>query len=298
MADLQSMFTDLGPATASYNLGQQATQDRAAAEMQNQLRSAQAQEVMQRIAQQEQMNPLELQAKQQAIQGTQFTQKQKELAAHKDLLSGLIPTLENAPPAARHALLEQMSSAKGLPLDEADKKHLYSLNGDQLLNELKKQHEWSITQDPAYRKQQMQSQFQKESHIEGANIQSKERLQAAREQIAAQRELEQIRIGAGKYAKKNAAVTDIETAVKTGKMTPDKAATSFYAAAQFADNDEDRTKYTQMAQAYEQLAMNLKNAGAQGKPDVGAMTNLPTQKIPSALGGAPRGSATNPIKLD
>lgn len=297
MADLSAMFTNIGPTAGAMYAGQQAGQEMVDAQAQQQLRQAQMQEILQRTANTAQMAPLELQAKQQAVDSAAFKQKQDEMQAHGALIRSMVPVLEKAPAASRHALLEQMAAAKGSPLDEADKQHLYSLNGDQLVDELKAQQNWLDTQNERYKQAELTAKSAKESHLAGAEITAKAHLQGVREQIASNKALEEMRIGAGKYAKKGNAVTDIETAVKTGKMTPDKAATSFYAAAQFADNEADRTKYTQMAQAYEQLAMNLKNAGAQGKPDVGAITNLPTQNIPPALGGAPRGTAQNPIVL-
>lgn len=297
MADLSAMFTNVGPTAGAMYAGQQAGQEILDAQAQQQLRQAQMNEILQRTSAAEQMAPLELQAKQQKLSSDAFTQKQAEMKAHGEILRNMIPTLENAPPAARHALLEKLSAAQGSPLDDADRAHLYQLNPDQLVKELKDQQNWLNTQNERFQQAQMQAEKSAAAHIDAANIQAKSHLAGINAQVAGQKALEAMRIGAGKYVKKGTAVNDIETAVKTGKMTPDKAATSFYAAAQFADNDEDRAKYTQMAQAYEQLAMNLKNAGAQGKPDVGAMTNLPTQNIPSALGGAPRGTAANPIVL-
>ena len=299
MADLSSLFTDVGPTAGAMYAGQQAGQTVADAQQAQQLRQAQLQEILQRTANTAQMAPLELQAKQQANDAAAFKAQQDKLQAHGAFLRSMVPVLEKVPATARHALLDQMATAKGLPLDEADKQHLYSLNGDQLVQELKDQQNWLDTQNERYKQAELTAKSAKESHIAGSEITAKAHLQGVREQIASNKALEEMRIGAGKYSKRNNAITDIQTAVQTGKMTPDKAATSFYAAAQFADNEEDRAKFTQMAQAYEKLAMNLKNAGAQGRPDVNAMTNgqIPTQTIPSALDGAPRGSAQNPIIL-
>jgi len=129
--------------------------------------------------------------------------------------------------------------------------------------------------------------------------QSRSHLQGIGAQTAAQERMNTANINAGKFTKRGAAgVQNIQDSVQSGKMTAEKAAVALHAAAQFAEDPDTAQKYTEMAQQYEQFAMQQRNATAGGKIDIGAATGMPTQKVVPALGSPkPRGTADNPIVL-
>lgn len=100
-------------------------------------------------------------------------------------------------------------------------------------------------------------------------------------------------------AARNKGTQTIEDLVKSGKMTAEKAAVSFYGAAQFETDPVEKQRLLTMAQTYEQFAMQQRQATQAGKPDVGQIANLPTTQLPPSMGGGPKlGTKENPIKLD
>jgi hypothetical protein len=78
--------------------------------------------------------------------------------------------------------------------------------------------------------------------------------------------------------------TDIVSQVQAGKLTPDKAAVAFSVMSEMETDPNQKLLYQQQAAKFEHLAMNLRAAQNQGKPDIGAATGLPTQQLPPALG--------------
>lgn len=77
--------------------------------------------------------------------------------------------------------------------------------------------------------------------------------------------------------------TDIITQVQSGKLPPDKAAVMFDTMAELAPADDpNKALYRQQAMKMENFAMNLKRAGAEGKPDLNKM-GIETQTVPPAL---------------
>lgn len=121
--------------------------------------------------------------------------------------------------------------------------------------------------------------------------------------IASNERITNANIDAGRWNRasgKGSAAANIEEAVKSGKMSYEKAAAAFYGAAQFATDPDEREKYLNMSNAYEQANLQSKNAAAQGKLDVGAATGLETQKVAPVLAQGskkPIGTADNPIVL-
>ena len=139
--------------------------------------------------------------------------------------------------------------------------------------------------------------FQQQLDLEG--VQQKGRLALVGAQGQNAKDIAQMNIDAGKFkGKAGQGVAAIKDAVQSGKMSAEKAAVALHGAAQFTEDPELAAKYTQMAQQYEQFAMQQRNAGAGGKLDIGAATGMPTQTLPPALGTTPQqGTAQNPIVL-
>jgi hypothetical protein len=162
----------------------------------------------------------------------------------------------------------------------------------------------SAERDQGAQMQQYLSSFQLERRaakdkMELQKEQSRSHLSGIGMQTGAQERMNTANINAGKFTKRGAAgVQNIQDSVQSGKMTAEKAAVALHAAAQFAEDPDTAQKYTEMAQQYEQFAMQQRNAAAGGKIDIGAATGMPTQKVVPALGGGkPKGTADNPIVL-
>lgn len=86
-------------------------------------------------------------------------------------------------------------------------------------------------------------------------------------------------------------------AVKAGKMGYEKAATTFAVLAEIETSTEMASKYRQMAAQFEQANISQKTAQSQGKVDVGATTGLPTQQVPTVLGGTSTAAPTKKHSL-
>jgi preprotein translocase subunit SecA len=96
-------------------------------------------------------------------------------------------------------------------------------------------------------------------------------------------------------------VSSIEDAVRSGKVTPDKAAVAYDLEAQTAPTQELKDYYKGQAYKMQQLAVALKDAGAPGKADLGALGVTPRQSVaPLKPPGAPKGTGTkdDPIILN
>ncbi len=111
--------------------------------------------------------------------------------------------------------------------------------------------------------------------------------------IAANRELEQMRIDAGKYKKKNEeTASGIISAVQAGKLTYEKAATSFEILSRVEEDPEKAKLYAELANKFGAEALKANQTRAGGKLDVGAVTGMPTTPVPSTgLGETPAPSA-------
>lgn len=271
MADLSTMFNQLGPAGGSILAGVQMGNEANQQQSEQAMRQAQMEKIMQETAQAKLMNPLEVQAKQQAIDAGTLKAKADESAYHAKALSDMIPKLESVPEAARHAAVVDLAHQAGIPMDQADVAHLQTMQANEILPYLKRAHEHAITQDEKYRQAIDSAEISAKSHIKGAEIAA-----GASRYATDQR--------ANAAAAKAKGVATIQDQVRSGKMTAEKAAVSLYGAAQFETDPETKQQYETMARQYEQFAMNQRNAMNQGKVDVGAATQLPTQTITPALG--------------
>lgn len=301
--DLNSMFQNLGPAGGAMLTGMQMRDTQNEQESQQAMRQAQMDEIMQRTAQQKLMNPLELQTKQQALdtgklaletgglankktqlelEAAPLENQVKNLQRSSQLLGAASTYLSTVPPVQRHAALKQYAVENGINMNSPTIQGLWnqlsSVKGEEIPKVLNN-----------FRENVMRQESSVYSHLKGLEISGQTSRDVAeigaksRENIA--------------NAKKKA--TDIVSQVQGGKLSYEKAAVAFSVMAEMEADPVDKAKYLQMAQTYEQLNLNAKNAASQGKIDPGAMTGLPTINTPPVLGGGPkRGTAENPIKLD
>ena len=278
MADLSTMFNQLGPAGGSILAGVQMGNEANAAQSEQAMRQAQMDKILMETNQAKLMNPLALQAKQQEIASGDLKAKQEKEAYRDEVLGKAIPALAGVSGPARYAAMDQIFTQAGIPLDQADKQHLFSMSPDDMLKELKAKHEWSITQNSKYRQAMDVAQKSYDSHIKGAEIAA-----GASRYATDQR--------ANAAAAKTKGIASIQDSVRSGKMTAEKAAVALYGAAQFEADPVAKQQYEDMAAQYEKFAMNQRNAAAAGRVDVGAAANLPTQTLPPAFGAPGAGPA-------
>lgn len=278
MADLSTMFNQLGPAGGSILAGVQMGNEANAAKSEQALRQAQMDKLIEETNQARLMNPLELQSKQQTIASNALKAKAEEGEYHQKALGDMIPRLEAVPEAARHAAVVNMAQQAGIPLDQTDLAHLQTINAKDIVPYLKRAHEFSITQNEKYRQAMDVAQKQYDAHkytadrsLEGTKYSADQRANAA--------------------AAKKQGIASIQENVRSGKMTAEKAAVALYGAAQFEADPVAKQQYEDMAKQYEQFAMNQRNAAAAGRVDVGAAANLPTQTLPPAFGNPGAGPA-------
>lgn len=117
-----------------------------------------------------------------------------------------------------------------------------------------------------------------ESRTTAAQAQ-KHALALADRQAGHQRSLEQMRIDAGKYNRANSTkIKNVADAIAAGKMNFEKAAVYFYNEANNAEDPTEQARLMQVARTYEQMHLNSRMAGVQGKPDVSQM-GVPTQQV-------------------
>lgn len=278
MADLSTMFNQLGPAGGSILAGVQMGNEANAAKSEQALRQAQMDKIIEETNQAKLMNPLELQSKQQTVASNTLKAKAEESEYHQKALGDMIPRLESVPEAARHAAVVDMAKQAGIPLDQNDLAHLQTMNAKDIVPYLKRAHEHTITQNEKYRQAIDVAQKSYDSHVKGAEIAA-----GASRYATDQR--------ANAAAAKTKGIASIQENVRSGKMTAEKAAVALYGAAQFEADPVAKQQYEDMAKQYEQFAMNQRNAANQGRVDVGAAANLPTQTLPPALGGPGAGPA-------
>lgn len=257
MADLNSLFQNLGPTGGALMSGLTTGQDIASSFQQDQMRQAQMEEILQRTAAQKELAPLELQAKKQAITAADLKAKQERDAYRDEVLSKAIPQLKTLKGPQRMAEMEKIFTDAGLPLDEADRKHMYSQDPDKFLADLEARHKWSIEQNSKYRQAMDVAKEHSRSAENVANINAK-----SRENVASSR------------AAKTAA--SVEQQAAAGKLSYEKAAVAFSIMAMNEEDPKKQKDFQDKAAQYEQLAAKLRSAGNAGKVDVGAATNLPT----------------------
>jgi hypothetical protein len=307
--DLSSMFQNLGPTGGAMLTGMQMADATNEQRSQEAYRKAQMEDIMQRTSQQAELHPLELQSKKQLIdksaqdiqKGTVELEKAKndltigklegavkKADSYSQLMGVAAAQLANIPVKApgdpsRHNFLAKFATDNGLDLKDPAIQGLIQQTSQIPPEKLPQALE-------AFRNKIIQQGASYRSHIDGLKI-------------AGQTSRDVAEIGARSReaianAKKKA--TDIVSQVQGGKLSYEKAAVAFSVMAEMTDEPTDKAKYLQMAQTYEQLNLNAKNAASQGKIDPGAATGLPTIQTPTVLGGGgpKKGTAENPIKLD
>jgi len=274
MADLQAMFQNIGPTSASLMNGIQMGQQYNANESEQAMRQAQMDKVLQDTKQAELMNPLLVQGKQQELKTAQLKAQADEHAYHTQVLGDIIPQLEKVPngPGQRLAYLQDCASKRGVPLNETELQQ-FAQDPD-VLKSLKSMHQWGITENEKYRQAMDVALTNERSH----KYSSDKSLAGVKYSADAR---------ANTLAAKNKGIATIEDEVKSGKMTAEKAAVAMFGAAQFETDPTEKQRLENMARQYELFAMNQRNASASGKVDVGAAANLPTQTLPPALGTNP-----------
>ena len=199
MADLSGLFQNLGPTGGALMSGLTTGQDLVSSMQQDEMRKAQMDEILQRAAAVKEMAPLELRAKQQAIESADLKAKEDKAAYAMDVLGRSIPRLKTIQGPQRFAEYEKIFSDAGIPLDEADRKHMYAQNPDKFITDLESRHKSYLTSRPAY--QQAIDVAREHSRsamaIEGAREAS--RLKMQQEKGAAEKSLQQDLSGAKTY---------------------------------------------------------------------------------------------------
>lgn len=290
------MFQNLGPAGGSLLTGMQMADATNEQRSQEAMRKAQMDEIMQRTAQNNLMNPLELQAKQQAISSADMKAKQEKNAYRDEILTKAIPEIEKEPALRRHARLEEIFTQAGLPLDPADRTAFYNMNPDELVKNIKAKHEFNVKNAPDYMKAMAQEELRKTSHLEGI-----------REQGKFQKDLEQMRIDSGKY-NKNKVATDVNSSllkVRTAQQAAEILESAYYAADAAGDTAMAEQYKTRALQARQRAAEDASNR-AMGAPGIAptaqdgsiSIQNKPGTSASAPIAGGPAlGTAANPIVL-
>jgi hypothetical protein len=297
MADLSTMFNQLGPAGGSILAGVQMGNEANAAKSEQAMRQAQMDKILMETDQAKLMNPLELKAKQQTIDANTLKAKADEHAYHTQVLSDVIPELEKVPngPGQRLAALQQYAAKRGVPMSPEELAQ-YAAAPD-LLQTLKKQHEWGLTQNEKYRQA-----------MDVAIEQGKWHKYSADSSATTQKAIEQMRIDAGKY-NKNKVANDVNAALLKPISSAQKAEIleSAYFAADAAGDMKMAAQYKQRAkEARVRAAEDAQNRaigapGTMGYATQGGDIDLQNKPAPAAnapIGGGPAlGTAANPIVL-
>ncbi len=285
MADLNSLFQNLGPTGGALMSGLNMGQEMVSAQQQDQLRQAQMEEILQRAAAAKEMAPLELKVKQQAISDAEAKSKAEAVARRGDFLARHIPTIESAPGPARLATLQKLAAAEGIDIPEEHFKSLQGIGADKLPTFLKHQRENDIKNTAAYRQAMDVAREHSRSAENVANIGAR-----SRETIA--------------DSKKKA--TDIVSQVQSGKLSAEKAAVAFDVMASMETDPTQRQLYQQQAEKFTLLAKQLKSAPVDAAAaQRNQLLNQLSRSGDASLGtglydpppAAPRGSAANPIQI-
>ena len=245
--DLNAMFQNLGPAGGSLLTGMQMADATNEQRSQEAMRKAQMDEIMQRTAQNNLMNPLELEAKQQAIAAAKLKANQERTAYRDEVLTKAIPEIEKEPALRRHARLEEIFTQAGLPLDQADRTAFYNMNPDELVKNIKAKHEFNVKNAPDYMKAMAQEELRKTSHLEGIKQQGIEQrnLEGMREASRAKLQKEKLNT-----------VATYEAELAKAKDPKHKAAVALAWALKTAD-PEEQAIFKQHAKAFEAQSTQL-----------------------------------------
>ena len=215
MADLSTMFNQLGPAGGSILAGVQMGNEANAAQSEQAMRQAQMDKILMETEQAKLMNPLAIQAKQQEIASAKLKASQEEDAYRDEILGKAIPKLASISGPARYAAMDQMFAKAGLPLDEEDRKHLFSMDPDSMLKELKAKHEWSLTQNKAYRKDMDVAKINRDSaervakgNQDAQRYAADVRASIAKDRAVAEKSLQQALAGAKTFEAQSVVYTD------------------------------------------------------------------------------------------
>jgi len=215
MADLSTMFNQLGPAGGSILAGVQMGNEANAAQSEQAMRQAQMDKILMETEQAKLMNPLAIQAKQQEIASGKLKASQEQDAYRDEILGKAIPKLANISGPARYAAMDQIFAKAGLPLDDEDRKHLFSMDPDSMLKELKAKHEWSLTQNKGYRQAmdvaKEQAKWHKYSADASAGAQrhaADVRASIAKDRATAEKSLQQALAGAKTFEAQSVVYTD------------------------------------------------------------------------------------------
>jgi hypothetical protein len=308
--DLSSMFQNLGPAGGAILTGMQAGDAANEQKSMEAYRKAQMDEIMQKTAQQAELHPLELQSKKQSIdkstqdyeKGTVELEKAKnDLAigklegavkktdAFSKLMGAASAQLVNIPAPARHAWLANFAQQNGIDANDPAVKSIWQQTSqippDKLPQALDAFRNKIIQQGESYR-----------SHIDGMKIQAQ-----------SQRDLEQMRIDAGKY-NKNKVATDVNSSllkVRNAQQAAEILESAYYAADAAGDTVMAEQYKTRAAQARQRAAEDAANR-AVGAPGIvpsavdGSINiqNKPGTSANAPIAGGPAlGTSANPIVL-
>lgn len=312
--DYQTLVDLFGPGTGAMMAGEQYQLGQDAAVMQQRQRMQELQDAQAKAAHTAQMNPL-LVAHQQATnagqadtnrklavdaalaEGTKadklatstldLRQKQREDAVAKmstmaQQLNSLVPQLPMygaAAPAAVRDILIQNGMNPQDPKDSQFIQGMMKLPPQKMAEALTKFQNHLITTSDKYVTQMAKEKEDTNRAYGVARINAQ-----SRETVAA--------------SKGSQSVQNIQDAVRTGKMSFEKAAAAFYGAAMFEQDEALRAKYLKLSEDMERANLAAKTAGGANKLDITAATNLPTVPLKPALGGGPTlGTPENPIDL-
>ena len=295
MDGLETLTSPVGPTMSAFNAGAKTTADMEAAKTQQALQAAQMQEILQRTAAAKETQPIELEAKRLGNQKTQWANKAAELDMYSGVLSRAAGQLESVPGPARYAQLNNMIQSSGLDPNNPEiagfMEQMQRVPSEKLPAVLSQLNDRMIQQSAEMKKAIAVATIQKESHLQGVEMQGQTSRDVARITAASREAAANAR---------NKGVQSIQDLVRSGKLTAEKAAVALHGAAQFEADPVEQQRMLQMAQQYEQFAMQQRAAQNQGKIDPGAATGLPIQTLPPTMGSnpAPVGSAANPIKLN
>jgi hypothetical protein len=297
--DLSSMFQNLGPAGGAILTGMQAGDAANEQASQQAYRKAQMEDIMQRTSQQAELHPLELQSKQQLIdKGAQDIEKSKvdlekakfdltvgklkgaveKADSYSQLMGTAAAQLVNIPPPARHAWLANFAQQNGIDANDPAVKSIWQQTSQVPPEKLPQ-----VLSDFRNKVVQMGASYQ--SHMDGMKLQAK-----------TQKDLEQMRVAAGKY-NKNKVATDVGSMLLKAHNPTQKAEIleSAYYVALDNDDTESASKYLARAKEARQRAAEDAKNRAIGAP--GAMYD-PTQSVivnkPSPTANAPIGGGLGP----
>lgn len=161
--DLQTMFEQLGPGAGAVEMAAQNMAADKDAASQQAYRQAQMADIMQRTAAAKDMAPLELEAKRTSNDVSKLKAAADRADYRSELVGRMIPLVENAPPAARLALMKQYAEENGLPMDESHLQHFAKIPADKLPEYLRTQRDNDIKNSEKYRQAWDTAEMQRKS---------------------------------------------------------------------------------------------------------------------------------------